>query len=177
MVISGPMVTPVSSLILGARRRRLMSRPPTTCPPACPRPVAEPDGLDTPYWEGTRAGRAAHPALPRAAATWQWGPEWICHHCLSFDIELAARGGPRAASTAGSAPGIRCTRRSRGIRPYIVVLVELPDAGDVRMLGNLLGDPHQEVRIGAPVEAVFEPHDDAKPPFTLVHWRGVDRTR
>ena len=55
--------------------------------------------------------------------------------------------------------------------PYIVVLVELPDAGPVRMIGNLLGDPTQEVPIGAPVEAVFEPHDDATPPFTLVQWR------
>ena len=45
--------------------------------------------------------------------------------------------------------------------PYIAVLVELPHAGNVRMLGNLLGDPRQEVTIGAPVEAVFEPHDDA----------------
>jgi uncharacterized OB-fold protein len=49
--------------------------------------------------------------------------------------------------------------------------VELPDAGSVRMIGNLLGDPTQEVPIGAPVEAVFEPHDDATPPFTLVQWR------
>jgi hypothetical protein len=42
------------------------------------------------------------------------------------------------------------------------------------MIGNLLGDPRQEVVIGAPVEAVFEPHDGATPPFTLVQWR---RTR
>ncbi len=55
--------------------------------------------------------------------------------------------------------------------PYIVVLVELPDAGNVRMLGNLLGDPKQAVTIGAEVEAAFEPHDDAKPPFTLVQWK------
>jgi uncharacterized OB-fold protein len=53
----------------------------------------------------------------------------------------------------------------------VVVLVELPHAGGVRMVGNLLGDPRQEVPIGAPVDAVFEPHDDATPPFTLVHWR------
>jgi uncharacterized OB-fold protein len=57
--------------------------------------------------------------------------------------------------------------------PYIVVLVELPVAGGIRMLGNLLGDPRQLVRIGAPVEAVFEPHDDAKVPFTLVHWKPI----
>jgi len=46
-----------------------------------------------------------------------------------------------------------------------------PEAGAVRMVGNLLGDPAQEVPIGAAVEAVFEPHDDATPPFTLVQWR------
>ena len=54
------------------------------------------------------------------------------------------------------------------------MLVELPDAGNVRMLGNLLGDPQQDVRIGADVEAVFEPHDDAEPPFTLVQWKTVE---
>ena len=57
--------------------------------------------------------------------------------------------------------------------PYIVVLVELPDAGNVRMLGNLLGDPKQDVPIGADVEAVFEHHNDAQPPFSLVQWRLV----
>jgi len=59
----------------------------------------------------------------------------------------------------------------RGRGPYVVVLVELPQAGGVRMIGNLLGDPLQTVEIDAAVEAVFEPHDDATPPFTLVHWR------
>jgi uncharacterized OB-fold protein len=55
--------------------------------------------------------------------------------------------------------------------PYIAVLVELPHAGNIRMLGNLIGDPHQEVAIGASVGAVFEPHDDAPAPYTLVQWR------
>jgi hypothetical protein len=27
------------------------------------------------------------------------------------------------------------------------------------------------VQIGAPVEAVYEDHDEGKPPYTLVHWR------
>lgn len=42
---------------------------------------------------------------------------------------------------------------------------------NVRMLGNLLGDPAQKVELGTEVEAVFEPHDDADPPYTLVQWR------
>jgi len=61
--------------------------------------------------------------------------------------------------------------KARG--PYIAVLVELPEAGGIRMLGNLLGDAAQTVTIGAEVEAVFEPHDDAATPFTLVQWRLV----
>jgi uncharacterized OB-fold protein len=53
---------------------------------------------------------------------------------------------------------------------YIVVLVSLPQAGDVRLVGNLLGDPEQQVDIGAEVTAVFEHHADAKPAFTLLQW-------
>ena len=60
-----------------------------------------------------------------------------------------------------------------GHGPYVIVLVEL-DGVNVRMLGNLLGDPAQKVEIGATVEAVFEPHDDADPPYTLVQWRRID---
>lgn len=58
-----------------------------------------------------------------------------------------------------------------GHGPYIVVLVELPRYDNVRMVGNLLGDQRQAVEIGASVEAVFEPHDAADPPYTLVQWR------
>ena len=58
-----------------------------------------------------------------------------------------------------------------GHGPYLVVLVTLPHAGGVRMVGNLLGDPIQAVEIDTAVEAVFEAHDEATPPFTLVHWR------
>ena len=54
--------------------------------------------------------------------------------------------------------------------PYVVVLVELPGADDVRMVGNLLGDPEEEIVIGSAVEAVFEHHPDGDPPFTLVQW-------
>jgi uncharacterized OB-fold protein len=57
--------------------------------------------------------------------------------------------------------------------PYRVALVELPHAGGVRMVGTLLGDPAEDVPIGAPVEAVFEDHEDSEPAYTLVQWRTV----
>ena len=58
--------------------------------------------------------------------------------------------------------------------PYLIVLVEFPNYDGARMVGNLLGDPEQEVVIGAEVEAVFEHHPDSEPPHTLVQWQLAD---
>ena len=55
--------------------------------------------------------------------------------------------------------------------PYIVVLVEFPGYNGARMVGNLLGDPTQEVKFGSLVEAVFEHHEDESHPYTLVQWK------
>ena len=53
------------------------------------------------------------------------------------------------------------------------VLAEFPDHDGARMVGNLLGDPRQDVEIGARVQAVFEHHQDDDPAHTLVHWEVV----
>ena len=146
-----------------------MSAAASYLPVGLPRPVPEADGLDQPYWEGTRAGRLLVQRC-RECRTFQWGPEWICHRCLAPDpewAEVAPRG--RIYSWERAWHPVHPALRDHG--PYVVVLVELPEAGSVRMIGNLLGDPAQDVSIGAAVEAVFEPHDDATPPFTLVQWR------
>jgi uncharacterized protein len=51
------------------------------------------------------------------------------------------------------------------------VLVELPHAGGVRIVGNLLGDPMQTITIGADVEGIFEHHVEADPQYSLLQWR------
>jgi uncharacterized OB-fold protein len=144
-------------------------------PAGLPAPVPEPDGLDAPYWEGTRQ-RELRVQRCRSCATWQWGPEWICHRCLSFDVGWE-RVEPRGVIYSWERAWHPVHPALKGCPPYVVVLVELPHAGGVRMLGNLVGDPHQEVRIGNPVDAVFEPHDDARSPYTLVQWRRSDHSR
>jgi uncharacterized OB-fold protein len=53
------------------------------------------------------------------------------------------------------------------------VLVELTDADGVRVVGNLIGDATQSFAIGDEVATVFEDHDDAKTPFTLVQWTRI----
>jgi uncharacterized OB-fold protein len=143
----------------------------TYLPSGLPRPVPEPDVLDAPYWEGTRRGELRVQRC-RGCRTWQWGPEWICHRCHAFDLEWTAVE-PRGVIYSWERAWHPVHPALAGHGPYVVVLVELPQAGGVRMVGNLLGDPTQDVTIGAAVDAVFEPHDDSVPPFTLLQWRVV----
>ena len=138
-------------------------------PAGMPRPVPEPDGLDAPYWDGTRRDELRVQRC-RGCQGWQWGPEWICHRCLSFDLDWTTVA-PHGRIYSWERAWHPVHPALRGQRPYVIVLVELPHAGGIRMIGNLLDAPEGDIPIGAPVAAVFEPHDDAAPPFTLVHWR------
>jgi len=142
-------------------------------PNGLPAPVPEPDGLDAAYWEGTSL-RELRVQRCNTCSAWQWGPEWICHKCLSFDVGWQ-RVEPRGRIYSWERAWHPVHPALKGHPPYVGVLVELPHAGDVRMIGNLLGDPLGDVRIGDAVEAVFEPHDEVRTPYTLVHWKRVAR--
>lgn len=139
--------------------------------PGLPIPVPENDGLSAPYWNGLRENRLLVQRC-RHCSTWQFGPEWLCHQCRAFDPdwqEVEPRGLVYAYQRVWHP--VHPALREQG--PYLVVLVELPQAGRVRMLGNLLGDPKQDVTIGAEVTGVFEHHGDAKPAYSLLQWRVV----
>ncbi len=135
--------------------------------PGLPAPAPALDGLDAPFWAGLREEQLL---LQRcnSCQRWQWGPEWICHRCLSFDLGFEA--------TAARGIIYSYERIWHPVHPalqaqgaYLVVLVQLPHADDVRLVGNLLGDPHHDVTIGAAVSGVFEHHSDGG--FTLLQWQ------
>ena len=137
-------------------------------PTGLPVPVAENDGLSAPFWDGARNNKLMVQRC-RSCGNWQWGPEWICHECLSFEmewVETSTRG--RIFSWERSHHPVHPALKDRGA--YVAVLVELPEAGNVRMLGNLLGEAMDPVEIGTEVEAVFE-HHEGDTPYTLVQWR------
>lgn len=102
----------------------------------------------------------------RRCGTFQFPAEWICHECRSDDLAWETAP-PRGRVYSWERIWSPFHGAVKDACPYLVVLVELPDAGGVRLIGNLLGDRLQEVEIGAPVEAVFEDHGE----YTLVQWR------
>jgi uncharacterized protein len=144
---------------------------PSTTPylnPGLPKPAASRDGLDTPFWDGLREDKLV---LQRcnACQRFQWGPEWVCHRCHSFDLgwaETPATGVIYSHQRIWHP--VHPAMAEQG--PYVVVLVELPEADGVRVIGNLVGDPMQPLQIGAAVHGVFEHHPDDDPPHTLLQW-------
>ncbi len=138
-------------------------------PEGLPAPAPLPDGLDAPYWEGTRAHELRVQEC-NACGTCQWGPEWICHKCLSSDLGWKTLE-PRGRIYSWERVWHPVHPALVDAVPYVVVLVELPQAENIRMIGNLVGDPEQAVPIGAEVEPVFEDHADGDTPYTLVQWR------
>ena len=138
-------------------------------PAGLPIPGPERDGLSKPYWEGLKAGRLV---IQRCSGCgiWQWGPEWICHACHCFDLaweEIRPEGRIFSWERVWHAvhPALKAAV------PYLVVLVELKELNTVRLIGNLLGNPRQQVAIGSEVVGEFEHHTVSEPPFSLLQWR------
>ena len=124
-----------------------------------------PTDLDKPFWECLDNDQLWIQRCNDCSG-WQWGPEWICHHCHSENVtfeRVEAEG--KIYSFERVWHPVHPALVEQG--PYIVVLVEIPHAGNVRLVGNLVGDPEQDVVIGSKVTAVFEHHAD----FTLLQWQ------
>ena len=136
-----------------------------------PQPVPSPDGLDGPFWQGLREERLLIQRC-QACQTWQWGPEWICHECMSEEMAFEeVKGEGLIFSFERVWHPVHPALKEQG--PYLIVLVELPVAGNIRLVGNLLGDPEQDVVIGSSVKAFFEHHHDAEQAYTLLQWQPV----
>ena len=110
-------------------------------PEGLPTPRAQRTGLDTRILGRDQTPRTGSPALQQLQNL-PMGPESICHQCRSFDM-----GWHKVSGRGRLYSWVRCWNpvhpALKEACPYIVAVIELPDAGNVRMVGNLLGDPMQ----------------------------------
>jgi len=92
-------------------------------------------------------------------------PKPMCPRCLSTEMEWAASSGK--GSVYSSVTVIHDRTGYPGIKvPYSVVVVEMDEG--VRILANMHDVKPEEIRIGMPVEVVF---DDIAPDLTLPKFR------
>lgn len=128
------------------------------------RPLPEITPAMAPFWEAARRHELVAQRCV-GCGTWRFPAREICSACLSREARWEHVGGrgtifSRAVMHQAYHPGFAADL------PYAIVVVELEEGA--RMLSNVVGVPAADVRIGMPVEVVFE---DVTPEVTLPKFR------
>jgi uncharacterized OB-fold protein len=128
------------------------------------KPLPRVTALNQPFWEATRQHELR---LQRCVgcARFRYPPSPVCPECLSEENEWARVSGRGTVTTwvvfhrkyfESFAPDL----------PYHVVQVQLEEGP--RLTANLVDVPNDELRVGMPVDVVF---DDVTPEVTLIRFR------
>jgi uncharacterized OB-fold protein len=132
-----------------------------------PKPVPVPD-LDTqPFWDACqehelRAQRCT------GCGRFRWPPQGFCPHCYAWEHEwrlLSGRGTVKSFSVVhhSAVPSFKDDL------PYVVAVIALEGTDDgVNITSNIVGCPWEEVKVGMPVEVVF---NDLSADATLPQFR------
>jgi uncharacterized OB-fold protein len=125
-------------------------------PSEMPRPQIE--ALTRPFWEAARAGRLVIQRCT-ACGTFRHLPHAMCSSCQSSAHEWVESAGRGTVFTYTIVThSVHPATASRV--PYNAVVVQLDDCGGVLVPGNVVDCAPGDVRVGLPVEVVFERIDD-----------------
>ncbi len=116
------------------------------------KPVPVPDRVTGPFWEAAKQGRFLIQRCPSCGAH-QFYPQSSCRRCLSEELEwmdAKGKGTIYSYTVIHRAPN----RPFEPDVPYTVALVDLDEG--CRMLSNIVDVDPEDVRVGMPVEVVFE---------------------
>jgi uncharacterized OB-fold protein len=117
--------------------------------------------LNRHFWQGGAEGELRFLRCGDCSA-WVHPPAPLCGRCLSKNLAVEAVSGRATVATFTlnhkewvPAPD----------HPYVIAIVELDEDPSVRLMTNIVNCPPQSVRIGMPVEVVFEQHEDVHVPL------------
>ena len=126
------------------------------------------DGVDTPFWEGLEAGEVRMQRCDKCQ-TWWWSPVWRCAECGSWDLHWEA-----IAPTGRIFSWVRTYQAflpaMASVVPYVTALVELPQAGNRRLMGIIVGD-EEGLEIGSPVEGVIQKASELTSGQAILRWK------
>jgi len=125
-------------------------------PDDMPLPLATPD--DAPYWQSCRE-RQLRIQCCGSCHTFRHPPMPLCAECGSSAIEWApvSGNGTVFSYTVAYHPTHPALKSAV---PYNIAVVMLDDAGDVRLVSNIVDAAPEEMRVGLPVALVWEPTSD-----------------
>ncbi len=125
----------------------------TETPPK-PKPRPAPESL--PYWQAAKEHRLALPKCEDCGQFW-FPPSATCPHCLSTNFAFQTVSGRGKVFSFVTFHRVYRPAFAQDV-PYVVALVELEEGP--RLLTNILGISHEEVRCEMPVEVVFDDYDE-----------------
>ena len=103
----------------------------------------------------------------------QHPPQEVCHRCgaMTFTTRILA---PRGTIHSHTVVHYAAHPSLAQSVPYVVLLVSLDEAPEIRVIGNLADAPPEDAVIGRPVEAVWEERlTDDGVVLKLPQWRLV----
>jgi uncharacterized OB-fold protein len=129
-----------------------------------PKPRPAPESL--PYWQAARDHRLALPKCEECHKFW-FPPSRTCPHCLSAKFSFQNVSGKGKIFSFVTFHRVYRPAFTNDV-PYVVALIEL-DEGP-RLLSNIMGVTHDQVKCEMRVEVVFDDYDEdiSIPKFKLV---------
>jgi uncharacterized OB-fold protein len=131
-----------------------------------PKPKPRPAPESLPYWQAAREHRLALPKCESCNQFW-FPPSKSCPHCLSTDFSFQNVSGKGKVFSFVTFHRVYRPAFTNDV-PYVVALIEL-DEGP-RLLSNIMGVTHEQVKCEMRVEVVFDDYDEeiSIPKFKLV---------
>lgn len=131
-----------------------------------PKPKPRPAPESLPYWQAAREHRLALPKCEDCQKFW-FPPSRTCPHCLSANFSFQNVSGKGKIFSFVTFHRVYRPAFTNDV-PYVVALIEL-DEGP-RLLSNVMGVTHDQVKCEMRVEVVFEDYDEdiSIPKFKLV---------
>lgn len=112
-------------------------------------------GADDQFWRGLEDGSFQIPRC-RGCQQWTWPAHYRCGECGSweFDWQTLEPEGIIFSYTRTQYAFDRVLERREDV-PYVTAVVEIPAAGNIRVMGMLQGD-ETNLRIGAHVKGIIK---------------------
>ena len=113
------------------------------------------------FWQGGAEGELRFLRCD-ACETWVHPPAPVCPGCLGRALEPAAVSGRATVLTftLNHQPWVPAPDH-----PYAIAIVEIAEQPGLRLMTNIVNCSPEQVRIGMPVQVVFEQHEDVYVPL------------
>jgi uncharacterized OB-fold protein len=111
-----------------------------------------------PFWAAAREGRLAVPRC-KECGTFSMPPKGFCPSCRSQEYEFVTLSGRAVLYTYSVVRHAVIPALSEYV-PYVLAVVKLPDAADLKFVTNVVECDVDQIKIGQELEVVF--HDQGE---------------